>query len=100
MQLSFAADLMAPASRRTDPITSKLAAESAKQLQQRHCALILEALRRHGPSGKDRLAAYTGLTGPQVARRTFELGEIGKIKLTGESVASNAGRPERVWRAV
>lgn len=88
-----------PAARRTDPATSHAAAASAKDLQARHAALILDCLKRHGPLGKDGIAARTALTGVAVARRTAELNRAKAIRLTGRTVASTAGRGEREWEA-
>lgn len=88
-----------PAARRSDPETSRGAAMSARQLAEHHADIILQALRRHGASGKDRIAALTKLTGVQVARRCAELKRDGLIEETGRTVLSTSGRPEREWRA-
>ena len=87
-----------PTARRSDPVTSHQAAESAKELAARHHRIILAALSR-GPAGKDRIAALTSLSGVQVARRTVELCRAGLIEPTGKTVRSTAGRAEREWRA-
>lgn len=87
-----------PAARHSDPATSKAAAIAAEGLQARHHALILECLRKHGPLGKDGIAARTRLDGTQVARRTVELQRLGLIEHTGKTVPSTAGRLEREWR--
>lgn len=97
-QLSLIFD--APLARRSDPVTSHLAAASARDLQRQHQSLIVAALKQHGPLGKDGIAARTKLTGVAVARRTVELQRAGLIRPTGKTVASAAGRPEREWEAV
>ena len=88
-----------PRSRRTDPATSHAAAESAKDMAQRHHQIILTCLREHGALGKDGIAARTRLDGIAVARRMSELQRLGLAKPTGKTVASTSGRAERVWEA-
>lgn len=87
-----------PMARASDPITSHEAAAQAKELQARHHRLILAALEQHGASGKDRLAAITGMSGVQIARRLPELLKAGRVRLTGREVRSDSGRNEREWR--
>lgn len=96
-QLTLPAFDLAPLARRTDPATSHLAAAAAAELQKRHYQLICEALNKHGPLGKDGIAARTPLTGVAVARRTIELERMGRIRLTGRRVLSTSGRSEREW---
>lgn len=103
MQLSFELDLdsgrvhrMEPRARNTDPITSHLAAASAKELASQHQILVLGALRR-GPAGVDRIAAITKLTTYQVSKRMAELQRSGAIVLTGKTVQSTSGRAQREW---
>jgi predicted ArsR family transcriptional regulator len=92
---------MAPMARRRDPITSHMAAEQAKEMAQRHHALILSVLRKHGPLGKDGIASrLRGLDGVAVCRRLTELQRLGEIEETGRTVKSSAGRSEREWRVV
>lgn len=90
----------APKARRRDPHTSHDAAASAVELSARHRQIILECLRKHGPAGKDGIAARTRLDGTAVARRTVELQRLGFIETTGRTVQSVSGRPEREWIAV
>ncbi len=85
-----------PRARKSDPVTSHLAAASAKQLAQQHQVLILGAL-MSGPAGCDRIAAITRLTCYQVSKRLCELQRSGAIKLTGKTVQSTAGRAQREW---
>lgn len=86
-----------PLARNSDPETSHLAAESARDLQAQHQRMILNALRKYGASGKDRIGALTGLSGVAVARRLTELQRRGAIIPTGRKVQSMAGRLEREW---
>lgn len=83
--------------RARDPVTSHLAAESAKDLAARHHRLILACLEQHGALGKDGIAARTRLDGVQTCRRLTELQRAGLIALTGRTVQSTAGRAEREW---
>lgn len=89
-----------PNARATDPMTSHEAAESATDLAERHKKMILEALRKHGPMGKDSIATRTGLDGVQVARRMKELETADLAEPTGKRVPSATGRSEREWRAL
>lgn len=97
MSLQLAFDLGEPRARSTDPVTSHLAASTAKELQARHHRIILECLRQYGPLGKDGIAARTRLDGVQTCRRLTELSRVGQIKETGRTVPSTAGRQEREW---
>lgn len=97
MNLQLAFDLDEPRARSRDPVTSKLAAASAKELQARHHILILECLRKHGALSKDGIASRTRLDGVQTCRRLTELARAGLIKETGRTVLSTAGRSEREW---
>ena len=87
-----------PQARHSDPVTSHLAAASAKEMAARHHRTILACLEAHGALGKDGIAARTQLTGVAVARRTTELHRAGLIQPTGKTVASTSGRQEREWR--
>ncbi len=89
-----------PLARRTDPATSHQAAAAARELQSLHRDVIVACLRRHGPMGKDGIAARTRLDGVAVARRLTEMQRLGLVRLTGGTVQSTAGRAEREWEAV
>lgn len=90
-----------PLHRTNDPITSKLAASSARELQARHIALIYSALLDAGMVGmtKDELAAVTGLDATQVARRGKE-GEDRFWTIGPETRRGRTGRLCRVWTAL
>ena len=47
--------------RNFDPLTSWMAAESAKDLAKRHAELILKTLKEQGPLGKDGIAFFAML---------------------------------------
>ena len=84
--------------RATDAITSFQAADSIKDVAKMHQEVIVAALQRFGPMGKDGIANYTGLQSNQVARRLSELEKMDLIEQTGITVKSNSGRQEREWR--
>jgi predicted ArsR family transcriptional regulator len=84
--------------RAADPITSFKAADSVKDVAKMHQDVIVAALKRFGPLGKDGIAFVTGLQSNQVARRMNELQKLDLIELTGKQVKSNSGRSEREWR--
>jgi predicted transcriptional regulator len=89
-----------PRVRKSDPLTSFEAADSAKELANKHGAMIVTCLVQHGPLGKDGIATFTKLDGNQVARRLKELETMGLICLTGKTVVSKSKRQEREWRFV
>jgi predicted ArsR family transcriptional regulator len=84
--------------RATDAITSFKAAESIKDVAKMHQEVIVAALQRFGPMGKDGIAKATGLESTQVSRRMNELQKLDLIELSGKQVTSNSGRSEREWR--
>jgi hypothetical protein len=86
--------------RNTDPATSWAAANSAKVLAAQHSTIIIQALCKYGPQGKDGIASITGLDGNQVARRLSELERNHEILLTGRNVQSKSGRAEREWKVM
>jgi predicted transcriptional regulator len=89
-----------PRARNSNPLTSFQAADSAKELANKHGLLIVDCLQRFGARGKDGIAELTGLDGNQVARRLPELAKIGLVELTGQVTKSKSGRAEREWRFV
>ena len=86
------------AARRSDPATSKAAAEAARAFAGGHCRLILDAL-ADGRGTKDEIAARCGLTEQQVARRMHQLVRSGLVLEVGEAV-SPSGNRETVYRRV
>jgi len=86
-----------PRVRKDDPITSFEAADSAKELCEKHWKIIHDCLQEYGPLGKDGIARLTNLESNQVARRMNEMRVVGLAFLTGKKVKSNSGRNEREW---
>jgi hypothetical protein len=89
--------LFAPPARRTDPPTSKAAADNAAAFKGDHARRILEALEA-GPAGKTEIGRRSGLTEQQVARRMHELLRTGAAQRTGRAVKSKSGCPECEYR--
>lgn len=90
-----------PLARRTDPATSRAAAEKAKEFANAHHGLILECLRKYGPLSKTGIAAHVrGLDHVAVCRRLSELERAKLAQPTGKTAKSAAGRSEREWKAV
>jgi hypothetical protein len=89
-------------SRKMDPVSSRTAAARALAAGtiERHRGVILAALRKQGPAGKDGIASRCRLDGVEVCRRLSEMQRAGLVELTGNMVPSARGNPEREWRAV
>jgi predicted ArsR family transcriptional regulator len=87
-----------PLFRRTDPVTSQIAGDAAREFLGDHERRILEALAA-GPGTKDEIASRCGLSEQQVARRMHGLASAGRVETTGTTRPSASGRPERVWQA-
>jgi predicted ArsR family transcriptional regulator len=96
--MQLALDIEPPRARNSDPATSHSAALQARELAVKHQGLILACLFKHGPLGKDGIAARTRLDGVAVCRRLSELERGGLIRPTGKTVQSTAGRAEREWK--
>jgi predicted ArsR family transcriptional regulator len=86
-----------PLFRRTDPVTSQIAGDAAREFLGDHERRILEALAA-GPGTKDELAARCGLTEQQVIRRRAGLLRSGRVVLTGDMRRTASGNPAEVWR--
>jgi predicted ArsR family transcriptional regulator len=86
-----------PLFRRTDPVTSKIAGDAAREFLGDHERRILEALAA-GPGTKDELASRCGLTEQQVARRMHGLARAGRVADTGTTRSTASGRMATVWR--
>ena len=65
--------------RAKDAITSFKAADSIENVAKMHQEVIVSALKRFGPMGKDGIAFVTGLQGHQVSRRINELHKLDLI---------------------
>lgn len=86
--------------RRSDPITSHLAAKKVEKFAKGHAATILQCLKDHGAQTADEIAKRTPLNAVQVNRRLGEMGRSGWIRTTGNLRASASGCLEREWESV
>jgi len=89
--------------RNSDPATSHEAAASLSDAQLRESqAIVLEALREHGPMPDHELVPLlTGKLSASGARtRRAELAQAGLVAYTGENVRTESGRQAMVWGAV
>ena len=93
---------MTALARNSDPSTSHTAASMAKRLIKHHHERILLALDWLGYGGCDAIGYWCGnrMSGHQVGKRMNELLKAGRVELTGRTVTSFSGRPQREWRAV
>lgn len=98
-QLDFLLDEPKKLARRTDPQTSKNAAERVCEFGPSHRALVLEALKRFGQAGAEQIAAATRLDAYAVRKRLPELEAQGLAEPTDRLRTTATGRAERVWRA-
>jgi predicted ArsR family transcriptional regulator len=86
-------------SRRTDPVSSKLAAEEMTQSGAigRQQLEVLEALRKHGPCTSAELAFRSGLDRHLCGRRLPDLAKQ-RLVIQGAVRACSVGRPACEWR--
>ena len=97
----IAMDLTAPRARRTDPATSKAAAEGAVRFYRGHKAVIinwLEGIHPRAATFMD-ISGGTGLNPWQVARRLKEIEADGRITRAGEGKLPD-GNEATLWRAI
>ena len=86
-----------PLFRRTDPVTSQIAGDAAREFLGDHERRILEALAA-GPGTKDEIAGRCGLSEQQVARRMHGLARLKRVADTGTTRSTASGRMATVWR--
>lgn len=91
---------MSPLARRSDPITSHMAAANATEFKGGHAARILACLQAGGPATAHELADQTGLTVVQIDRRLPELARSGKVHVCSVNGAPQIRAGARVWEAV
>jgi predicted ArsR family transcriptional regulator len=86
------------AARRTDPATSKVAAESVQDMTADIRLRILRTMSRIGEAHRDRIAAEAGLTEAQTWRRLSELHREGLVEDTGRVLPGRSNRNQTVYR--
>lgn len=91
-----------PRARKTDPVTSHLAAEKVGFFRETHAAKIANYLRGISPEGATakEIAEAIGLTVVQVDRRTVELQRAGLIQVRQVNGDDLTWQGFRVWEAV
>lgn len=99
MQLSIDFDALTHA-RRSDPETSKDAASRVREFAAGQCAEILTMLHKYGPLSPEQIAAKLAIDKVAVCRRLPDLQKASKARPTGLTVATIAGRRQRVWQAI
>lgn len=70
-----------------------LTKSSTEMVRQQNSALVLSALRRHGPLAHTDIAAATGLASATVSAITAELERIGALERREQPAAGGRGRP-------
>lgn len=96
LAIDFAAE---PRARRTDPVTSHLAAERSVEFSGKHAAAIFGWLKDHPGGGtKDEIARGTGIDAIAVARRIAGLRESAGVYDSGETRKTPTGRAATVWK--
>lgn len=83
-----------PLSRALDPATSHAAAHRAREFRARHEALILDALRVHGPMTAREIASVIRLDSVQISRRGREMQLRGLV-----SIGPHSRNGCRIWEA-
>lgn len=94
---------LVPAARRTDPISSHLAAKNAVEIAVSARAAIMEELRRQDGQTAGEIAAHLGdgWTNVQVSRRMPELERDGRVTRSERPrVCSIRGVPMIEWRVL
>jgi predicted ArsR family transcriptional regulator len=87
--------------RKTDPVTSHLAAARVREFTESHRQMILRCLDDHGPCTVDEIAALTGMESQAVNKRLPELQRFGvAYPVEGLLRPSDSGRMARVWGVV
>lgn len=95
-------DLAAPAprARRSDPASSRQAADSMRDSAAEHRSQILAALHdTDAPLSAEQIAARVALTHVQVNRRMAELRRMGLVEITGALARTATGRHAQTYRA-
>ena len=87
------------ATRNSHPETSRIAEDKITKSgkRQRHCWIILNALREHNGSTSAELAQYISLTKEQTHKRMHDLVENEYIRRAGKRICSVKGTPCCSW---
>ena len=86
--------------RKSNPDTSKAAADQARQLALAHKAMVIAALKHGRPYTSEEIAAQIKLDPLQVMKRISDLRGEGLIDDTGHRRENASGRKAAVWKLV
>lgn len=88
-----------PMSRRSDPVTSHLAAAEhmARGKRGQHVAAVVEAVRKHPGNTSAELAPLCGLERHETARRTADAEHAGAIRKGEARKCTTSGRLAVTW---
>lgn len=86
--------------RRTDPITSHMAASRAAVFSGKHTARILAGLQELGDATAHELCDCTGLTVVQIDRRLPEMARQGTVRVQVRDGVTVVRGGARVWEAI
>jgi hypothetical protein len=87
--------------RTSDPETSKEAARAASKFAGDHHLRVLAGLQRAGgKAGAEHIGWIISIAPYAVRKRLPELETIGKVRRTGQTVLTRAGRKEQEWELV
>lgn len=100
MQLTFDDIRLVPRrSRRTDPVTSKSAAERAEKFAETHRARVLSVLRNRD-AGPTEIGEAIGMEPYAVRKRLADAQHLGEAEPTDRTAMTASGGTERVWRVL
>lgn len=86
--------------RKSNPDTSKSAADKARDLALAHKALVVSVLKHGRPYTSEEIAAMLRLDPLQVMKRISDLRNDGSIEDTGARRENASGRKAAVWKLV
>lgn len=86
--------------RKTDPITSHIAASRVNEFRETHQERIIAVLREHGPCGAEEISYHTDIPAYAIRKRLPELQRAGSVRTTGMVLMTISRRWEREWEYV
>jgi len=84
--------------RKSNPDTSKIAAQKARDLALAHKALVVSVLKQGRPYTSEEIAAMLRLDPLQVMKRISDLRKDNLIEDTGARRENQSGRKAAVWK--
>jgi hypothetical protein len=94
--------LFSPIARKTDPVTSHIAAQEITHegTREKQAAIVLDLVRRYPGNTSMELSQYCNLDRYQIARRLADLEHAGEVEKGIMRVCSVSGRMAVTWRIV